>query len=91
MCGDGAIVRGDAPVGHVDDPMGVRLHAAVVRDDDHGASACDGELLHQRHHGVAAGQIERRGRFVRKDDARRAGKGAGDGHPLLLAPLSSAG
>ncbi len=59
---------------------------AFVVGGDHGAGAALAGLLHQQaHHPFGVQRVERRGRLVGQQQARRMRQGAGDGDPLALA------
>ncbi len=76
----------DTPILHERDVIGEAHDAVVVGHDDHGAVRAPGafgEKLHDRVPGVV---VERRGGLVAEDEVRFVDEGAGDGHPLLLAP-----
>jgi hypothetical protein len=78
------IIR-DPAILHVNDPIRVSEHAAVVGNDDDAAIAFAGERAEQIHHHVTALRIERRRRFVGEDNRRIAGDRARDRDALLLA------
>ena len=59
-----------------------KLH--LVSDHHHGDTAV-GQGFHHLQHFADHLRIQRRGWFIKQDDLRRGGKGAGDGDALLLA------
>ena len=59
-------------------------------DDQHGHPLL-GQLAHDREHFARQFRVQGRGGLIKVDDLRVGGKGAGDGHPLLLAAGKLAG
>src|SRR6185503_8382697 len=73
----------DAAVEQVNSAIGVRGVARIVRDHaDRGAAAM--QFAQQLHHCFAILRVEVTGRFVREQNRRLAGDGAGHGDALLL-------
>ena len=56
----------------------------LMRHDYHGNAAVR-QLLHDQQHFADHFRIERRGGLIEKNNLRRRGEGAGNGHALLLA------
>ena len=73
------------PVVHAGECVGKFKNTAVVRDDDHGPIAFDGDGAEQFEDRVAGFGIEGGGWFVADSSVRMVNECAGDGHALLLA------
>ena len=75
----------DPAVVHLGDRVGVMKYPGVMGHDDHGPVGLDRVLSQQFHHAFARFVVERRGRFVAKNQARFVDERASESDPLLLA------